>query len=83
MRGVVGATVLLLLSIGVRGDAGCTNGAVDTAVGDAGSTCSCNAGYVGGGAVANGGTAGATYPDCIACGAGQYQDETGQNGCKS
>ena len=78
-----GHLLLLLLAVGVRGDAGCTDGTITGgAQGAVGSTCECNAGYSGGGAVQNGGTGTATYTDCTACPPGQHQDQTGQTECK-
>ena len=87
MKGAAGTTtVLVLLALGVtgvRGDAGCTDGTITGgAQGAVGTTCECNAGYGGGGAVQNGGTGTATYTDCTACPPGQHQDQTGQTDCK-
>eukprot|EP00936_MAST-01D_sp_MAST-1D-sp1_P000013 g13.t1 len=91
MKGKAGTFIVLVLlalaATGVRGDATCSNGQVTDGAGgpgtagDAGTTCECNMGYAGGGAVVNGGLPTATYPDCNACGSGQYTDATGQATC--
>eukprot|EP00936_MAST-01D_sp_MAST-1D-sp1_P001105 g1105.t1 len=73
--------LLLLLAVGVRGNAGCTDGTITGGSGIPGAdgtTCECDAGYVGGGAVSGG-----SYANCAACGTGKYQPQAGQTtACK-